>query len=566
MQYLKISVLTSFLVFPAMMSLAIAEQTSDREPVFLEQNWNDDDRDYFYFTDQGSRLVPYDYFLNLEQADNSELLRDNDNMMSFGFLPIAKSDNNPDALPIGLARNKDYMGITCAACHTQEITYKDQFIRIDGGQSFLDLRLFISELTGSMASTLNDPDKLSRFQTRLLGENPSQRQKEALRTALEKQVEKRMAYATNNHSNTPYGFTRLDAFGAILNKALSATGVPNNFNEANAATSIPYIWDTPQHDYVEWNGSQSNAGVGALARNLGEVIGVFGEITTETTKWLGFIDGGYPSSIQAKNLRGLEHITAKLHSPLWPEQFPAVDEQLAQLGRGLYEQHCLQCHVDMNRTDPNRYIQVRMSTLDEVKTDPLMAENAIGHRGKTGIFENRKKFYFAGPELGEENRAIYVANNIMIGVLKNNPLQAQLAKRDAKKLGHPDVVHPPKYVDGEIIEHGQEVSDHALLAYKARPLNGVWSSAPYLHNGAIHNMYQLLLPQAERDTEFYLGSWQYDPKTLGYVNKASEGSFLFDTQLPGNSNSGHEYGTGAYGLPPLSEEQRWALIEYLKTL
>lgn len=195
-----------------------------------------------------------------------------------------------------------------------------------------------------------------------------------------------------------------------------------------------------------------------------------------------------------------------------------------------------------------------------------MAQNAIGHRGQTGIFKDRKKFYFAGPELGEENRAIYVANNLMIGVLKNNPLQAELAKRDAAALGHLDVVHPPKYVDGKIIEHGQEVSDYALLAYKARPLNGVWSSAPYLHNGAIHNMYQLLLPQAERDTKFYLGSWEYDPKTLGYVNEASEGSFLFDTGLPGNSNSGHEYGTGAYGLPALTEEQRWALIEYLKTL
>jgi hypothetical protein len=566
MQYFKISVVTAFLVFPTIMTLAIAQHSSDREPVFLDQNWDDEDREYFYFTDQGSRLVPYDYFLNLEQATNDDLLRENDNMMSFGFLPADKSENNPDALPIGMTRNGDAMGITCAACHTQEITYKDQFIRIDGGQSFLDLRLFLSELTGSIASTLHNPDKLKRFQTRLLGENPTQQEKETLKTALEAQLNKRINYSKTNFTNTPYGYTRLDAFGAILNKALSATEVPGNYNEANAATSIPYIWDSPQSDYVEWNGSQANSGVGALARNLGEVIGVYGEVTTETTHWLGFIDGGYPSSIQASNLRGLEHITAQLHSPLWPEQFPEVDEQLAQVGRGLYEQHCLQCHVDINRTDPDRYIQVRMSTLDEVKTDPLMAENAIGHRGKTGKFKNRKQFYFAGPELGEENRAIYIANNIMIGVLKNNPLQAQLAKWDAKKLGHPDVVHPPKYVDGEIIEQGQEVSDHALLAYKARPLNGVWTSAPYLHNGSVHNMYQLLLPAAERDTEFNLGSWEYDPNTLGYVNEASEASFLFDTSLPGNSNAGHEYGTGAYGLPALTEQERWAVIEYLKTL
>jgi hypothetical protein len=79
-------------------------------------------------------------------------------------------------------------------------------------------------------------------------------------------------------------------------------------------------------------------------------------------------------------------------------------------------------------------------------------------------------------------------------------------------------------------------------------------------------MYQLLLPASERDKTFHLGSWEYDPTTLGYVNEKTENSFEFDTRLLGNSNVGHEYGTGAYGKPALTEQQRWALIEYLKTL
>jgi len=566
MHYFKLGIVASLLFSIGSISPAFSATVSERETVFIEQNWDDADRDYFYFTDQGSRLVPYDLFLNLEQADNTDLLRSDHKMMSFGFVPTAKSDRNPDGLPIGLARNGDHMGITCAACHTQELKYKDQFIRIDGGQSFLDLRLFLTELTTSIKTTIDDSEKLARFQSRILGDDVSQQQKDQLTATLVKQLSKRIDYATMNHTDTPYGFSRLDAFGAILNKALSAAQVPGNHNSPNAATSFPYIWDTPQHDYVEWNGSQANSGVGALARNIGEAIGVFGEIETETTKWLGVIDGGYPSSIQADNLRGLEKITAKLHSPLWPEQFPAIDQQQVKVGRSLYEQHCIACHVDIDRTDPLRKIQVRMSTLAEINTDPLMAENALGHRGQSGIFKDRKQFYFAGPKLGEENRAIYIANNVMIGVLKNNPLQAYLAKRDAKALGHPDVIHPPKYVDGEIIEHGQEVSDHALLAYKARPLNGVWSSPPYLHNGSVHNMYQLLLPAVERDTKFFLGSWEYDPTGLGYVNEATNTSFLFDTSLPGNSSAGHEYGTGAYGQAALTEDERWALIEYLKTL
>lgn len=105
-----------------------------------------------------------------------------------------------------------------------------------------------------------------------------------------------------------------------------------------------------------------------------------------------------------------------------------------------------------------------------------------------------------------------------------------------------------------------------MLDYKARPLNGVWSSAPYLHDGSVADMYQLILPAAERNTTFYLGAWDYDPKVLGYVSEPSEGGFLFDTTLPGNSNSSHEYGTGAYDQAVLTGQLRWALIEYLKTL
>ncbi|NQY26645.1 MAG: hypothetical protein HRT92_05650 [Piscirickettsiaceae bacterium] len=554
-------------VLSGMSLLAIAD---NQDIIYLEQNWSDKEREYFYFADQGSRLIPYDYFLHLEQADNDKLLRNNDNMFRLGFIPTNISKNNPDGLPVGLARNGNHMGPTCAACHTQQITYRDHTIRIDGGQAFIDLNQFLTEITSSLKATMQDKAKFVRFQQRLLGERSSDEENFLLMQDLQAEYKKRNNYMTSNHSNVSSGYSRLDAFGAILNKALAATGVENNTSPPTAPTSYPYIWDTPQHDYVEWNGSQSNTGVGALARNIGEVIGVFGNIETETTTWLGFLDRGYSSSIQVSELRKLEHVVAQLHSPMWPKVFPEIDSNLAQIGRGLYEQHCIQCHVDINRTDPLRKIQVRMSTLATINTDPLMAENAIYFKGKTGKFEGRPRYYVVGNPLASEAPAIHIANNLMIGILKNNPLQSYLAKRDAKNLGHPDVVHPPKYVDGEIIEHGLEVSDHALLAYKARPLNGVWSSAPFLHNGSVPNLYQLLLPAEQRTKQFSLCSWEYDTKNVGYVNLAmcgtSNDSFIFDTTTTGNSNSGHEYGTGYYEKPALTKQERWALIEYLKTL
>lgn len=533
--------------------------------IYLEQNWSHADREWFYFIDQGSRLMPYRIFINLEQANSNELFSDSFNLLKLGFLPAKKSKSNPDGLPIGFSRNNDYVGITCAACHTQQIKYQNKFIRIDGGQSMIDLAQFKLDLEASMKATLNNEDKYARIEKRILGDDVTQQEKEELKQEFEKSYQARRLNNISNHTEVEYGYSRLDAFGAILNKALFYTGIENNFNPPDAPTSYPYIWDTPQHDYVEWDGSQSNSNIGALARNVGEVIGVFGEVNPETEYWL-FYDAGYPSSVETKNLREIEKKVATLYSPLWPDFFPEIDQEKVVAGRTLYEKHCLSCHRDISRTDPDRKIKARMSTLDAVQTDPWMARNVLERTAKTGIFEGRLRFYASGEKMGKEAPALYMVNNLMGGVLKNNPLQSYLAIQDANNAGHPEEIHSPKYVDGEFIERGQEVTDKALLAYKARPMNGIWTGGPYLHNGSVPNLYELLLPADKRKKTFYIGSWEFDPIKVGYVDEARPGSFFFDTALKGNSNAGHEYGTGEYGTTPFTEDEIWALIEYMKTL
>jgi hypothetical protein len=566
MQYGKKIGLMLMILLAIIPHALLAETKTKNTHFYLEQNWTDEEREYFYFANQGSRLLPYDFFLYLEQADNTGLFRSNENILRYGLIVAAKSKANPDALPIGFARNKDYVGPTCAACHTQQINFKNNIMMIDGAQSFFDLQKFLSGLTDSMKATLEDDKKFARFQERVLGKDATESKKSKLKQSLKEEVEKRIDYGIANHTDVAYGYARLDAFGAILNQALIATGEKNNTNSPNAPTSVPYIWDTPQHDYVEWNGSQSNSNIGAFARNIGEVIGVFGEVDTYNTKWFGFIDGGFKSSVQTSELRKLEKQVAKLHSPTWPAQLPKINQDLANRGRVLYEKHCIACHVNINRTDPKRMIQVRMSTLGEVKTDPMMAQNAIFYKGKSGKFEGLPRYYVAGDPLPKVAPAIDIANHLMVGVIKNNPLQAYLAGKDANKFGHGNEIHPPKYVDGKVIKTGEEVSQKALLAYKARPLNGVWSSAPFLHNGSVPNLYQLLLPAKDRMKKFYMGSMEFDPKNVGYETTQVKESFLFDTTLAGNSNSGHEYGAGYGGLPAITDEERWQLIEYIKTL
>ncbi|MBL4940831.1 MAG: hypothetical protein JKY81_04120 [Colwellia sp.] len=116
-----------------------------------------------------------------------------------------------------------------------------------------------------------------------------------------------------------------------------------------------------------------------------------------------------------------------------------------------------------------------------------------------------------------------------------------------------------------------------LLAYKARPLAGIWATPPFLHNGSVPNIYQLLSPVTERDESFYVGRREYDTQHLGYVTKPLANSgFKFNTLLSGNKNMGHEFRAGyvpykkgngpQFGVigPELSPTERLEIIEYLK--
>jgi hypothetical protein len=95
-------------------------------------------------------------------------------------------------------------------------------------------------------------------------------------------------------------------------------------------------------------------------------------------------------------------------------------------------------------------------------------------------------------------------------------------------------------------------------------LDGIWLRAPYLHNGSVPTLRDLLLPAAERPKTFYRGNDVYDQKNVGFVStlatQGKEKYMLFETSRQGNGNGGHEYGTD------LSDEDRDALLEYLKTL
>src|SRR5262245_23771314 len=123
-------------------------------PRYLEQGWRPQDSLWFYNTTQGSALMPYDFFMVLEQADSDEPFRSIKNVDRFRYLPQKATFFNPDAMPVGFVketyRGKDYIGYTCAACHTGQVNYKGQAVRIDGGPSMADMVGFLTELEKAM--------------------------------------------------------------------------------------------------------------------------------------------------------------------------------------------------------------------------------------------------------------------------------------------------------------------------------------------------------------------------------------------------------------------------------
>jgi hypothetical protein len=99
--------------------------------------------------------------------------------------------------------------------------------------------------------------------------------------------------------------------------------------------------------------------------------------------------------------------------------------------------------------------------------------------------------------------------------------------------------------------------------YTSVPLDGIWLTAPYLHNGSVPTLADLLQPVEQRPKQFWRGFDLFDAVKVGFVADSDEAKrvgTLLDVSQPGNSNAGHTYGT------TLSAADKAALLAYMKTL
>lgn len=532
-------ILFRFLILIAASGISMAANVN---PVYLAQGWDDKTRQQMYYTSFGSRFIPYDWFLLLEQTGSTELLRSPEHMTALGFVPGVISQLNPDGLPVGLVRDSDkqqgdYLGLTCTACHTGQVSVQGKIIHIDGSQALIDFTRFERSVLESLKSTVADAEKFARFSLSIIEKNPA-----VTAASLKQQMTTRIAELeqrfTANATDVPYGKGRLDAFGQIFNAiAVEALQLPENARAPDAPASYPVLWDASHLDVVQWNASAPNQEPGPLFQNAITVLAVYGTASVPKNKLT------YHSSIRISNLGDLQSGFYKLTAPKWPVEYAGqLDAEKIARGKSLYEQHCARCHTYVDASDAKRKLRAVLTTIADVGTDPLIVDNFANRRVKAGVLEGDRVLLVAGDVLAVEAKPIDLVTHVAAGALVNQPWQSLKAIINERESRYPK---PEQQND---------------RAYKARPINGVWASAPYLHNGSVPTIYDLLLPAVQRPAIFYVGNIELDIVKVGYLATETPNATLFNTQLRGNSNAGHEYGT------QLSDGQRWDLVEYIKSL
>jgi uncharacterized protein (DUF2235 family) len=559
-------------IFAVHNSLKVPKIERPSDVAWLSQNWTEDQRRQYYHTAQGSELLPYAWFLALEQPrftiTGAPPFRENSYMQGFGFIPDSIGLLNPDGLPVGFARDDRFtdpytgqknvvLGITCAACHTGELFFGGKAIRIDAGPSLIDLQKFTEALGLAVTWTYYDPARFHRFARNVLGPNHSRADRVLLRRTLKYYLDTSFTEVKANRHlfPTPEGYGRTDALARIGNFVFG-TELNNNKNlvKGDGPVNFPPVWDASWMDWVQYNGSIRQP----MGRNVGEALGVRSRINL-----LGYPGAQFENTIHVDNLHEIELLLggkepgAGVWSPKWPEDILGkIDRGAAAKGEKLYNELCLHCHQPPMLSDEGRkaehwtsdtnsagrqFFKVTMIPLSEIGTDPKEAQN----------FHDRKA------DSGPLGKGIVSATDGLKYITQKliDQSYADLKLTPAEQQDWNG------YRENELL---------APLAYKARPHNGIWATPPYLHNGSVPNLFALLSPVAERPKVFYLGNKQYDPVKLGLNTDPLEGASEFHTDMPGNSNAGHEFNDGPKGNGvigrKLSPEERMEIIEYLKTL
>ena len=496
-------------------------------------SWSKDDLNFFLHGSMSTEVVP-EAVLRAFIKTYPDLFPNGD-LSYLGMIP-----DKEFGWPIGFSRksvehlgNMSAIGINCASCHLAQITptSSQQPIRILGVTSHFNVEGFFGSVLVATFKT-SDPENMKRFLRNYVSDTEKvhgDHAETAVNSAWSKQQDKILAMikadpfggkevaAGELHKIEPAD-VKLDIKAlekGDLDFAAHVHSILKLFHNMRAALHVP---DQPPDKIPPQSGPGRNDAFGLLAASLLNSPQPYSPIkfglvwNVDRRTWVHW-DGNTKSPI-ARNLLASLGLGAPMHGKhgdltfadvkrqtdlsekIAPPKYPfIVDNEAAKRGAPLFEQNCNNCHGGPESDK-------RLFAVADVGTDPHRAE----------MFTQKLADGF----------------NKFLADLESEGYQ------------------PPK-----------EVGVRTTGKYWAATLSGVWARSPYLHNGSVRTMYELLTAPAERPKTFHRGSQVFDEKEMGYTD---EGVYVFDTGGSGNSNSGHDYGT------KLSDTEKRDLIEYLKTL
>ena len=483
------------------------------------QKWTADDLEFFLHGSMSTEVVP-ERVLRAFIKIYPDLFPASD-LAYLGLIP-----DPAFGWPIGFSRKAEVkhlgglsaVGINCASCHVAQIhsSGAKEPLRILGATSHFNVEAFFGSVLISTFKT-SEPASMKVFLAAYFS-NPG----------LDAAWEAQQAKITEAMAADPFGGKDIAAgelhqiAPADLELAPDAANLPlvahsmvKLFHNMRAALHVP---DQPPEKVPPASGPGRNDAFGLLSASLLNrpqpyapiKFGLVWDIDKRT--WVHW-DGNTKSPI-SRNLLASLGLGAPLHGKradldfatvkrqtdlsesIRPPKYPfAIDKAAAKRGEAHFESKCASCHGGPESDK-------RLYSIIDVGTDPRRAE----------MFNEKQAEGF-------------------------NQFLAEL-----EAVGY----EPPK-----------EFGVRSTGKYWAASLNGVWARSPYLHNGSVRTMQELLTAPAQRAKNFHRGSQEFDPAQMGYTDA---GVYVFDTTAEGNSNSGHDYAT------KLSAEQKRELMEYLKTL
>ena len=491
--------------------------------------WSNEDMDFFLHGSMSTEVVP-EAVLHAFIKIYPDLFPKSD-LSHFGLIPDPQF-----GWPIGFSRKQvphlgglSAIGTNCAACHVAQINAKgsDRPVRILGVASHFDAEAYFGAVTIGGFRTAQ-PANMKKFLLAYLNDNETEKVSQASFDSAWTTQEQEIADAisadpSGSKDVVPGALQEIDGSKLQLNGkkiedanlAALSHSMLKLFHNMRAALHIP---DQPPEKAPPPSGPGRNDAFGLLSASLLVApqppapvkYGIVWNVAHR--KWVHW-DANTRSPL-GRNLLASFGLGAPLigkHGELdfaavkrqtdISEQIQAphfpwkIDKTAAERGAKIYQANCNSCHGG-EETDKRLY------SPNEIGTDPQRAQLF------TQLQADRFNKFLAEVEI-----AGYQASKIT-------------GLRSTQK-------------------------------YFAASMPGVWARSPYLHNGSVRTMQELLTQPNERPKTFHRGSRVYDPEKMGFTD---EGSYVFDTAGPGNANTGHDYGTA------LATGQKRDLMEYLKSL